>query len=71
MQTHGSSSGLLVKTICYNNVSKNAYPEGVKQNKNPNSSKIQFLEAELDQGPSFVFRDYILQQDLTLVKSLP
>ena len=43
--------------------------EGVKQNKSPNSSRIQFLEADLDQEPSFVFQ-YILQQDLTL-KSLP
>ena len=45
--------------------------EGVKQNKSPNSSIIQFLEADLDQEPSFVFHDqYILQQDLTL-KCLP
>ena len=45
--------------------------EGVKQNKSPNSSRIQFLEADLDQEPSFVFHNqYILQQDLTL-KSLP
>ena len=43
--------------------------EGVKQNKSPNSSRIQFLEADLGQEPSFVLRDYILQQDLTL-KSL-
>ena len=46
--------------------------EGVKQNKSPNSSRIQFLEADLDQEPSsFTFHDQrILQQDLTL-KSLP
>ena len=45
--------------------------KGVKESKSPNSSRIQFLEADLDQEPSFVFRDqYILQQDLSL-KSLP
>ena len=73
----GSSSGLLVKTTFLQMHTCNDYAAGrltnskeeVKQSKSPNSSRIQFLEADLDQEPSFVFRDqYILQQDLTLTR---
>ena len=64
----GSSSGLLVNTIYSNFLQThtcNDYDtgrltmidKGVKQNKITNSSRIQFLEADLEQEPSFVFRD--------------
>ena len=68
-------AGLLVTTFLqthtsngYDTARLTATRDRTKQK--PKSSTIQFLEADLDQEPSFVFRDYILQQDLTL-ESLP
>ena len=44
--------------------------EGVKQNKSPNSSRIQFLEADLNQEPSFIFHDQHILQQGPMLKSL-
>ena len=64
----GSSSGApcnkrpyittLLQIHTCNDYEKTNSNEGVKQNKSPNSSRIQFLEADLDQEPSsLIFRD--------------